>query len=122
MYSKDIYYWWAVPIGLVFALLQPLVNFYGFREAYPYVSLTSYFWFFLAGTAGGLVLITFLLASTDWIAQGIVVSAFLLATPISEYAMLIGGGRLGFLGVVLFPLLPWALISGLGYLIGRAIS
>jgi hypothetical protein len=47
--------------------------------------------------------------------------AFLLATPLAMI-FLLGGGLLGWIGVILFPQIPWALITWIGSLVGRIVK
>lgn len=121
METKKISFWWAVPIGLLFPILQIAIYFARFGEMNPYAPVFDYLWFALAGIAGGLLL-TFLLGrSTTGLQRWFVGIAFLLAAPISTL-MMVGGAVLGPLGIILFPALNWGLFCGFGFLAGRFFS
>jgi len=81
----------------------------------------DYILFFAAGTVGGLILIYFLNRQTSNGKRWVVLIAFLLATPVAMIFIL-GGGMLGWIGVILFPQIPWALITWIGSLIGKLVK
>ena len=120
MTQKPISYWWALPIGLAFPLLQALIYVLRFGELNPYAALTDYGLFFVAGLLGGLVLIAFLRASRTPVARWLVFGAYLLATPFAMIAMVLGG-LLSLVNVVLPSLAIWAVFTAIGYFIGRVI-
>jgi hypothetical protein len=121
MEPKKISYWWAILIGLVFPIAQIVIYFLRFGEMNPYASILDHLWFFLAGAAGGLLLIELLRRSLTGVQKWIVAVAYLLGTPVSTL-MMVGGGLLGPIGIILFPLINWALFSGFGFLVGRYFS
>ena len=121
MENKQTSYMWAIPIGLLFPLLQVAIYYMRFGELNPYAPVWDYLWFFLAGTAGILLLIFLLNRSANGAQRWAVALAFLVGTPISTM-MMVGGGVLGPIGIILFPLLNWVLFSGLGFLVGRYFS
>jgi hypothetical protein len=48
----------------------------------------------------------------------VVLIAFLLVSPVAMLFML-GGGLLGWNGILLFPQIPWALFTWIGSLVGK---
>ena len=121
MQTKKMSFWWSVPIGLVFPVLQIAIYYLRFNEMDPYTPLLDYLWFYMAGVAGVLLLIFLLRRSRTGIQKWLVVIAFLLATPISTSVM-VGGGAFGPIGIILAPLFIWTLFCGFGYLVGRFFS
>jgi hypothetical protein len=119
--KRKLAYWSAGAIGLFFPVFQVAIYYLRFGRLNPYAPLTDYALFFLAGTAGGLILIALLRRSRTKAAKWNVVIAFLLATPFAIFGML-GGGLLGPVGIVLFPALIWGIVTGIGYWIGKFIS
>jgi len=119
--KREFSYWWAVLIGLFFPILQDLIYYLRFGILNPYAGLQDYVLFFLAGALGGLILIALLRRSRTNAAKWSVLLAFLLATPLATLGML-GGGLFGFFGIVLLPAAIWAIITGIGYGIGRLVS
>jgi hypothetical protein len=118
--QKPISYWWALPIGLAFPLLQALIYVLRFGQLNPYAALTDYGLFFIAGLFGGFVLIAFLRASRTPAARWMVFGAYLLATPFAMIAMVLGG-LLGLVNVVVPSLAIWGVFMAIGYFIGRLI-
>jgi hypothetical protein len=121
MESKKMSYWWAVLIGLVFPILQVVIYFLRFGEMNPYAVIVDHLWFFLSGAVGALLLILLLRRSQTPVQKWIVALAYLLGTPISTL-MMVGGGLLGPIGIILFPLFNWFLFCGFGFLVGRFLS
>ena len=121
MEPKKMSYWWAIPIGLFFPVVQIAIYFLRFGEMNPYAALLDHLWFLLSGAAGALLLIVLLRRSQTTVQKWIVVLAYLLGTPISTL-MMVGGGLLGPIGIILFPLFNWALFCSLGFLVGRYLS
>ena len=78
----------------------------------------DYVSFFIAGTLGGLVLIYFLNLGSNVGRRVVVFAAFLMITPVAMVLML-GGGMLGWIGVILFPQIPWILMTWIGSLVGK---
>ena len=121
MEKKQISFWWAIPIGLVFPILQIAFQYLRFQELDPFTPMLDYLWYFAAGVAGVLLLFFLLHRSKTTTQKWIVVLAFLLGTPISTLVMA-GVGGFGPFGIIFFPLLVWALFSGFGFLVGRFFS
>jgi len=111
----------ATLIGLLFSVLQVAIYYLRFGQLNPYAPLTDYLLFFLAGSLGGLALIAFLRRSGRQAVKWSVTLAFLLGTPLAFLGSL-GGGLLGQLGVLLFPVVIWTVFSALGYRFGRIFS
>lgn len=108
-------------IGLLTPVLQVAIFYYRFGKFNQEVSPLDHLLFFLAGTAGGLILVAFLRRSKTRAAQWIVGVSFLLAAPMAIGGMLVGG-LLGPIGVLLFSSLLWLIITGLGFLAGLFLS
>lgn len=119
MNKKTLY--WALGVG-VFAILWQVFTFYfRFGQFNPYASWLDYLLFFAAGVLGGLILVFFLNRQASAKAWWSVLVAFALATPVAMILM-VGGGLLGFVGILFFPQVPWGIFLWLGSLIGRIIS
>jgi hypothetical protein len=119
--KRKLSYWWAALIGLFFPILQDLLYYIRFRILNPYAGPQDYVLFFLGGALGGTILIALLRRSPTKAAKWSVLLAFLLATPLATLGML-GGGLFGLFGIVLLPAAIWAIITGIGYGIGRLLS
>ena len=113
-------YWWAILIGLVFPIVQIAIYFMRFGEMILYATILDHLWFLLAGAAGALLLIALLRRSQTTVQKWIVVLAYLLGAPISTL-MMVGGGLLGPIGIILFPLFRGSFL-GFGFLVGRFLS
>lgn len=112
---------WALVVGLVSVIWQVLTYYFRFGQLNPYASWLEYVWFFLSGTLGGLILIFFLNRQSAHKAWWSVLAAFVLAAPVAMLFM-VGGGLLGFLGILLFPQLPWFIFTWLGSRVGEFLS
>lgn len=119
--KRESSYWWAVLIGLFFPVLQGTIYYLRFGVLNPYASPLDYTLFFLAGGLGGSIFIALLRRSRTNTAKWIVILAFVLASPLATIGMLVGG-LLGFFGVVLLPAAIWAILTGIGFWIGRFFS
>jgi hypothetical protein len=119
--KRELSYWWAALMGLFFPILQGTIYYLRFGILNPYAGVLDYVLFFLGGALGGLILIALLRRSLTKAAKWSVLLAFLLATPLATLGML-GGGLFGLLGIVLLPAVIWAIITGIGYGIGRLLS
>jgi hypothetical protein len=118
---KKVSLYWSAAVGLISTLLQVLGYYIRFGELNEFATVPEYLAFFAAGLLGGLILIFFLNrqeSSKGWWA---VMIAFVLATPVAMIFML-GGGMLGYIGILIFPLIPWAIVTWLGSIIGKFIS
>jgi len=76
-------------------------------------SIVDYILFFLAGSIGGWILVTFLNRQTSIARRWVVLIAFLLATPVAMFFIFLGGS-LGGIGVLIFPQIPWTLVTWIG--------
>jgi hypothetical protein len=121
MDKKKLSFWWAAPIGLIFPVLQIAFNYFRFQGLDPYTPWLHYLWYYLAGVAGVLLLILLLQRSRTRVQKWIVFLAFLVATPFSTLTMGNVGG-FGPIGIMLFPLIFWAIFSGFGFLVGWFFS
>lgn len=118
---KKISVFWAMVVGLVSVILQVLTYYFRFGQLNPYSPWLDYVLFFLSGTLGGLILIFFLNRQSANKAWWSVLTAFVLAAPVAMIFM-VGGGLLGFIGILLFPQLPWFIFTWLGSLVGKFLS
>lgn len=112
---------WALLVGLISVIWQVLSYYFRFGQLNPYAPWLDYVWFFLSGTLGGLILILFLNRQSANRAWWSVLTAFVLGTPVAMIFM-VGGGLLGFIGILLFPQLPWFIFTWLGSLVGKFLS
>jgi hypothetical protein len=118
---KKISNYWSLLAGL-FTVAYQVVTFYlRFGRMNTDATFVDYLLFFFAGTLGGLILIYFLNRQTSNGKRWVVLIAFLLATPLAMIFIL-GGGLLGWIGVILFPQIPWALFTWIGSLVGKLIK
>jgi len=115
---KKISFRWSLLMGLLTVAVQAITFYVRFDRMNVDATFGDYILFFIAGTAGGLILIFFLNRGASTGKRWMVLIAFLLATPLSLLLML-AGGMLGPLGVILFPQIPWALLAWLGSLVGK---
>ena len=107
---------WSLSVGVLSVAAQILTFYVRFGRWNTDSTFVDYLLFFLAGSLGGWILVYFLNRRTtkSWI----VLTAFLLASPIA-LIMMLAGGLLGWFGVLLFPQIPWALFTWIGSLVGR---
>lgn len=115
---KKVSIYWSPLAGLLTVAIQTVTFYIRFQRPNAGAAFVDYLLFFIAGTLGGLILLYFLNKQTTKIGWWGVLVAFLFATPVAMLFML-GGGLLGWIGVLLFPLLPWALVTWIGSLVGR---
>ena len=121
MQEKKISYGWAALIGLLTPVLQIAIFYFRFQKTNQDSSLLDHIMFFLAGSLGGLILITFLRRSKTRVAKWIVMVTFVLATPIALTGMIVGG-LAGPIGVLFMSAILWTIITGMGFLVGRFLS
>jgi hypothetical protein len=119
--EKKMSYWWSLPIGLVYPVVQVLIYLYRFGQLNTLASPLDYLMYFAAGLAGALLLIFFLRRSRKRAGRWVIVAAYLLAAPLAVAGM-VGGGLLGPVGVILFSFVPWAVFMWIGYLAGIFLS
>jgi hypothetical protein len=81
-------------------------------------TFTEYLLFFLSGALGGAILVFFLNRQASIRRRWVVLIAFLLASPIA-LVMMLGGGMLGWIGLLILPQIPWALFTWIGSLVGK---
>jgi len=106
----------------LFTVAFQIITFYArFGRMNPDSTFVDYILFFIAGTVGGLILIYFLNKQTSNAKRWVVLIAFLLATPVAMIFIL-GGWLLGWIGVILFPQIPWALFTWIGSLVGKLMK
>lgn len=118
---KPIPVYWAPGMGILSVAAQMITYYLRFGVWNAESPFSDYFFFFLAGTLGGLILIFFLNRQETRKGRWIVLAAFLLISPLSILVML-GGGVFGPLGLLIWPQIPWALFTWLGSLVGRFVS
>lgn len=118
---KSIPVYWAGLVGLVSVLAQMITYYLRFRRWNTESPFADYFFFFLAGTLGGFILIFFLNRQETRKGRWIVLAAFLLISPLSMLVML-GGGLFGPLGLMIWPQIPWLIFIWLASLLGRSMS
>jgi len=120
MLKKSSVYW-SFLVGLLTVVYQIATFYIRFGRWNTDSSITDYILFFLAGSIGGWILITFLNRQTSVAKRWVVFIAFLLATPVAMLFILIGG-TLGPIGTLIFPQIPWALGTWIGSLVGRLVK
>lgn len=116
MKKPQIY--WAPLIGLITVVIQNAIYYMRFGKWNTFFTMLDFILFFIAGTLGGLVLFYFLNRQSSKTARTVTIISFLLASPIAMF-MMIGGGLLGAIGVIIFPLIPWTLFTWIGGLVGN---
>ncbi|HXQ37332.1 MAG TPA: hypothetical protein VN843_25205 [Anaerolineales bacterium] len=118
---KKISLYWIPVVGLLTIAGQVIWYFLRFGVWNAEATAGEYFLFFLAGGVGGWVLISFLNRQATTRRRWAVLVAFLMASPVALFVMILGG-LVGPFGVLVAPLIPWALAAWLGSLIGKLIS
>ena len=114
-------FYWSVGVGILVITAQMITYFLRFGNWNTESPFADYVFFFLAGVLGGFILIFFLNRQKTRKGRWIVLSAFLLVSPLSILLML-GGGLFGPLGLLIWPQIPWALFTWIGSLLGRYVS
>jgi hypothetical protein len=109
---------WPLAVGLLSVAAQILTFYVRFGRWNTDSTFTDYLLFFLAGAIGGGILTYFLNRQSTPKQRRAVLIAFLLASPLALILML-AGGLLGWIGILLFPQIPWALFTWIGSLVGR---
>jgi hypothetical protein len=118
---KKISPYWALLVGLLIVAAQVITFYVRFGRWNMDAFILDYLLIFLAGALGGLILIYFLNRHSSLDARFVVLIAFLLASPLALF-MMIGGGLLGIPGILILPLIPWALFTWIGSFVGRRLS
>ena len=118
---KQVPLYWALVVGL-FAIAAQVVWF-SFRFGHWNIdaSVTDYIIFFLAGTFGGVMLIYFLNRQASIVQRWVVLIAFLLASPVAVFLMLLGGWY-GSPGILISPQIPLAILTWTGSLVAKLVS
>lgn len=115
---KKISSYWSLLAGLLSVAAQVGIFYFRFGRLNTDSMVLDYLLFLVAGTIGGWILVFFLNRQMSTAARLIVLAAFLIATPIAFFFM-IGGGLFGWIGVLVFPQIPWALLTWIGSLAGK---
>ena len=118
---KPIVAYWAFAVGLLSVAAQVVSFYLCFGYWNTASTCVDYAFFFLAGSLGGLVLIFFLNRTVTMRGRWLVLAGFLLASPVALF-MMVMGGLSGWLGILLFPLPPWAFSAWLGSFGERLLS
>lgn len=118
---KTLSMYWSVLAGVISVIWQIASYYFRFGQLNPHAPFTDYVLFFLAGLLGGSILVYFFNRQESNKARWSVLIAFVLAFPVAMFFML-GGGLLGFIGILLFPQIPFALITWFGSLAGKFLS
>jgi len=111
----------ALVVGVATVLWQVVTFYLRFGRMNADSGILDYVMFFLAGVVGGLILAFFLNKQTSNNGWWIVMIAFLLAFPVSM-VFILGGGLLGYVGIILFPQIPWGIATWLGSVIGKRFA
>ncbi|HZM20535.1 MAG TPA: hypothetical protein VFC02_02260 [Anaerolineales bacterium] len=118
---KTISLFWTALVGLLTIVGQVIWFFLRFGAWNAEATPGEFFIFFLAGGLGGWLLIAFLNRQASMRQRWAVLVAFLIASPVALFVMILGGlfGPLGVLGA---PLIPWGLAAWIGSLAGKLIT
>jgi hypothetical protein len=118
---KKISLYWTAAVGLLTIAGQVIWFFLRFGTWNAEATPGEFLLFFLAGGLGGWLLISFLNRQASIRQRWAVLIAFLIASPVALFVMILGGlfGPLGVLGV---PLIPWGLAAWIGSWVGKLIS
>ncbi len=115
---KPVSVFWALLVGLLSIVVQVAAFYVRFGHWNTQSPLADYLFFFLTGTMGGWILIFFLNRQTLIRARWVVLTSFLLASPIA-LTLMVMGGVFGWPGVFFLPQIPWGLLTWFGSLSGR---
>lgn len=118
---KKVSLYWSLLAGLLTVAVQVVTFYVRFGRPNTDATFVDYLSFFIAGTLGGLILVYFMNKQDTIGKRWGVLIAFLLVTPVAMLFML-GGGLLGWFGVILFPQIPWALMTWIASLLGRWVG
>jgi len=118
---KKIPLYFSFLVGLLTIVYQVVAFNVRFGRLNTDSSIVDYILFFLAGSIGGWILVMFLNRQASVPKRWVVLIAFLLATPVAMIFILFGGS-LGWIGVLIFPQIPWALVTWIGSLVGRLVK
>jgi len=113
---KKVSIYWALVVGVLAPLAQIVLAYVRFCKMVEGASFLDFVWFFAAGTLGGWILVYFLNRQSSNSKRWVVIVAFLLASPVAVFMML-GGGLLGPIGIIVFPQIPWGVVTWLGSLV-----
>jgi hypothetical protein len=118
---KNVSLLWALAVGLLSVAAQLLTFYIRFRRWNTDSTFTDNLLFFLAGALGGCILTYFLNRQSSVARRRAVLIAFLLASPVALLMMVLGG-LIGWIGVIIYPQIPWALAVWLGSSVGKLVS
>ena len=118
---KKVPLYWALVVGLLAIAAQVVWFFFRFGHWNIDASGTECLLFFLAGIVGGVMLIYFLNRQVSIVQRQVVLIAFLLASPVAVFVMLLGGW-FGPLGILASPQIPWAVLTWTGSLVAKLAS
>ncbi|GAB4434500.1 MAG: hypothetical protein Kow002_21420 [Anaerolineales bacterium] len=122
MENKKISYWWSALVGFL-SIAAQVASFYNrFGKLAPAESnLLDFLWFFLGGLAGGAIGVYFYNRNVSNAARWAVMVSFVLGFYPAMLAML-GGGLIGFIGIIILPAIVWGIFTGLGFLLGKLLQ
>lgn len=112
---------WAILVGLLSVAAQVIIFYARFERWNTDASITDYVLMFLAGALGGGMLVFFLNRQSTVARRWVVLIAFLLASPVALLMMILGG-LLGWIGVLIYPQIPWALAAWMGSWAGKMVA
>jgi len=118
---KRVSWSWALVVGLLSVAAQVMIFYLRFGRWNTDTSVTDYVLLFLAGALGGCILVFFLNRQTSTEQRRAMLIAFILASPVA-LLMMIMGGLLGWIGVLIYPQIPWALFAGVGSWVGKLFA
>ena len=118
---KKVSFYWAWLVGLLTVAVQVFTFYARFGHWNMISGVLDYVLFFGAGALGGWILIYCINRQDSLKGRWVVLIVFLLASPVA-LIMMLGGGLIGWIGVLLFPLIPWALFTWLGSCVGNLVS
>lgn len=110
---------WALAVGLLFPILQVVIDLFRFGTLDPESQPSDYLVSFLAGALIGVGLVYFLRRSESKGATRAVVIAFVLSLPFALFGLVVGG-MVGAVGALLLSVSPAIFVTGVGYFLGRA--
>lgn len=112
---------WALAVGILFLVLQGLINLLGVWGANLQAPFSNYLFVLLAGSFNGLGLVYALGRVGTQSGSNAVLIAAVIAVPFALFGMTVGG-LIGAFGIFFFGIPPFMFIVGVVYFIGRAGS
>lgn len=110
---------WVPAVGILFLVLQGLVNLFGIWGADAQTPPANYLFVLLAGLFNGLGLIYFLGKTNTRGGFNAILIAAVIAVPFALFGMTVGG-LIGAFGIFFFGIPPFIFIVGIGYFLGRS--